>query len=232
MATPALDPKAVAGRAAADLVPDGAIVGLGTGSTVHFTLLRLAERMRSDGLRILGIPTSLDTERKARELAIPLTTLDDVEAIDVTVDGADEIDGRFDMIKGGGGALLREKVVASITKRQIVVVGPNKLVARLGTTYALPVEVAPFARGTVLRALRRLGADPIQRTRDGVVVRTDNGNELVDVRFADGIADAAALDRAIDAIPGVVETGLFLGLAHVLVVGHPDGRVEVRHKQV
>lgn len=230
MATPALDPKAVAGRAAADLVPDGSIVGLGTGSTVHFTLLRLAERMRADGLRILGVPTSLDTERKARELAIPLTTLDDVEAIDVTVDGADEIDARFDMIKGGGGALLREKVVASITKRQIVVVGPNKLVARLGTTYALPVEVAPFARGTVLRALRRLGADPIQRTRDGVVVRTDNGNELVDVRFAEGIEDAAALDRAIDAIPGVVETGLFLGLAHVLVVGHPDGRVEVRHR--
>jgi len=232
MSTPALDPKAVAGRAAADLVPDGSIVGLGTGSTVHFTLLRLAERMRAEGLRILGVPTSLDTERKARELAIPLTTLDDVEAIDVTVDGADEIDSRFDMIKGGGGALLREKVVASITKRQIVVVGPNKLVARLGTTYALPVEVAPFARGTVLRALRRLGADPIQRTRDGVVVRTDNGNELVDVRFAQGIEDAAALDRAIDAIPGVVETGLFLGLAHVLVVGHPDGRVEVRHKPV
>ncbi len=230
MPNPALDPKAVAGRAAADLVPDGAVVGLGTGSTVHFTLLRLAERMRAEGFRILGVPTSIDTERKARELAIPLTTLDDVEVIDVTVDGADEIDPRFDMIKGGGGALLREKVVASITRRQIVVVGPNKLVARLGTTFALPVEVVPFARGTVQRALRRLGADPVQRTRDGVVVRTDNGNEVLDARFADGIADAAALERAIHAIPGVVESGLFLGLAHVLVVGHPDGRVEVRQK--
>lgn len=230
MPSPALDPKSVAGRAAADLVPDGAVVGLGTGSTVHFTLLRIAERMRADGLRILGVPTSLDTERKARELAIPLTTLDDVESIDVTVDGADEIDDRFDMIKGGGGALLREKVVASITRKQIVVVGPNKVVARLGTTFALPVEVVPFARGTVQRALRRLGAGVTLRVRDGAVVRTDNGNEVLDARFEDGIADAAALERAIDAIPGVVESGLFLGLAHVLVVGHPDGRVEVRQR--
>jgi ribose 5-phosphate isomerase A len=230
MPNPVLDPKSVAGRAAADLVPDGSIVGLGTGSTVHFTLLRLAERMRSEGLRILGVPTSVDTERKARELAIPLTTLDDVDAIDVTVDGADEIDPRFDMIKGGGGALLREKVVASITRRQIVVIGPNKLVDRLGTTFALPVEVVPFARGTVQRALRRMGGDPVHRMRDGAVVRTDNGNEVLDVRFADGIDDAAALERTIDAIPGVVESGLFLGLAHVMVIGHPDGRIDVRNK--
>jgi len=230
MSNPTHDPKEVAGRAAAELVPDGCIVGLGTGSTVHFTLLRLAERMREQDLRILGVPTSLDTERKARELSIPLTTLDEIESIDVTVDGADEIDPRFDMIKGGGGALLREKVVASITRRQIVVVGPAKLVARLGTTFPLPVEVVPFARTTVQRALRRLGADPVLRARDGTPVRTDNGNEVLDARFADGIADAAALERALDAIPGVVESGLFLGLAHVLVIGHPDGRAEVREK--
>jgi len=230
MATPTIDPKAVAGRAAADLLPDGAVVGLGTGSTVHFVLLRIAERMRADGLRILGVPTSLDTERKARELAIPLTTLDDVEAIDVTVDGADEIDPRFDMTKGGGGALLREKVVASITKRQIAVVGANKIVERLGTTFPLPVEVVPFARSVVRRALAGLGADATLRTRDGVAFRTDNGNEILDARFPDGIADTSAMERAIDRIPGVVESGLFVGLAHVLVIGHPDGRVEVRHK--
>ncbi len=230
MPNSALDPKAVAGRAAADLIPDGAIVGLGTGSTVHFTLLRLAERMRADGLRILGVPTSLETERKARELAIPLTTLDDVDAIDMTVDGADEIDPHFDMIKGGGGALLREKVVASITRRQVVVIGPNKLVDKLGTTFALPVEVVPFARGTVQRALKLLGADPVHRMRDGAVVRTDNGNEVLDARFENGIDDAASLERAIHAIPGAVECGLFLGLADVLVIGHPDGRVEVRQK--
>jgi ribose 5-phosphate isomerase A len=230
MASPAHDPKAVAGRAAADLVPDGSVVGLGTGSTVHHTLVRLAERMRAEGLRILGVPTSLDTERKARELSIPLTTLDDVASIDVTVDGADEIDPRFDMVKGGGGALLREKVVASITKREIVVVGPSKLVERLGTTYPLPVEVVPFARASVQRALRTLGADPVLRTRDGAAMRTDNGNEVLDARFAAGIADTRAMELAIDAIPGVVESGLFVGLAHVLVVGHPDGRVEVRQR--
>jgi len=230
MATPAIDPKAVAGRAAADLIPDGAVVGLGTGSTVHFVLLRIAERMRGEGLRILGVPTSLDTERKARELSIPLTTLDDIESIDVTVDGADEIDSRFDMTKGGGGALLREKVVASITKRQIAVVSANKLVERLGTTFPLPVEVVPFARGVVRRALLQLGAEATLRVRDGVAVRTDNGNEILDARFPDGIPDTSAMERAIDRIPGVVESGLFVGLAHVLVIGHPDGRVEVRHK--
>ncbi len=230
MPTPVIDPKAVAGRAAADLVPDGAVVGLGTGSTVHFVLLRIAERMRGEGLRILGVPTSLDTERKARELSIPLTTLDDIESIDVTVDGADEIDPRFDMTKGGGGALLREKVVASITKRQIAVVGANKIVERLGTTFPLPVEVVPFARGVVRRALLQLGAEATLRSRDGVAVRTDNGNEILDARFVDGIADTAAMERSIDRIPGVVESGLFVGLAHVLVIGHPDGRVEVRHK--
>jgi ribose 5-phosphate isomerase A len=230
MSTSARDPKSVAGRAAADLVPDGAVVGLGTGSTVHHALLRIAERMRAEGLRILGVPTSLDTERKARELSIPLATLDDVASIDVTVDGADEIDARFDMIKGGGGALLREKVVASITRREIVVVGPNKVVARLGTTFPLPVEVVPFARAAVQRALRALGAEPVLRAPDGAVVRTDNGNEILDARFADGIADARALETAIDAIPGVVESGIFVQLAHVLVVGHPDGRVEVRQR--
>lgn len=230
MATAPIDPKAVAGRAAADLVPDGAVVGLGTGSTVHFVLLRLAERMRAEGLRILGVPTSLDTERKARELAIPLTTLDDIESIDVTVDGADEIDPRFDMTKGGGGALLREKVVASITKRQIAVVGANKIVERLGTTFPLPIEVVPFARGVVQRALAQLGAEATLRSRDGTAFRTDNGNEILDARFEGGIADTGAMERAIDRIPGVVESGLFVGLAHVLVIGFPDGRVEVRHK--
>ncbi len=230
MATPVIDPKAVAGRAAADLIPDGAVVGLGTGSTVHFVLLRIAERMRGEGLRILGVPTSLDTERKARELSIPLTTLDDIESIDVTVDGADEIDSRFDMTKGGGGALLREKVVASITKRQIAVVGAKKIVERLGTTFPLPVEVVPFARGVVRRALLQLGAEATLRVRDGVAVRTDNGNEILDARFPAGILDTSAMERAIDRIPGVVESGLFVGLAHVLVIGHPDGRVEVRHK--
>ncbi len=230
MPTPPHDPKEVAGRAAADLVPGGTVVGLGTGSTVHFALLRLGERMRTEGLRLRGVPTSLDTERKARELGIDLVGLDEVETIDVTIDGADEIDARFDMIKGGGGALLREKVVASLSRRVIIVVGAGKVVERLGSTFALPVEVVPFACAPVGRALERLGAQPRLRLRDGKPFVTDNGNQILDCGFGAGIQDAPALERAIDAVPGVVESGLFIGLAHALVIGAADGRATVREK--
>ena len=224
-------PKEAAGRRAADLVEDGMQIGLGTGSTVHFTLVRLGERIRDEGLSIRGVPTSVDTENKARELGIPLVRLDDVERLDLTIDGADEIDGRFDMIKGGGGALLREQVVASITAREVIVVGPDKVVERLGRTFLLPIEVVPFARPTVARALKRLGCQPNLRLVDqGKPWITDNGNEILDCRFADGIADPAGLERRLAAIPGIVESGLFVGLAHVLVIGHPSGEAEVRTK--
>jgi ribose 5-phosphate isomerase A len=224
-------PKEVAGRRAAEFVTDGMTLGLGTGSTVYFTLLALSERIRAGGLRVRGVPTSLDTERKALEMGIPLATLDEVESLDLCIDGADEIDGDFAMIKGGGGALLREKVVASIARRVVIVVGPEKVVARLGTTFALPVEVAPFARPVVWRALAKLGCEPkLRTTREGATFLTDNHNEILDCRFASGIADVPALERAIDAIPGVVESGLFVGLAHALVIGHPDGRAEVRQR--
>jgi ribose 5-phosphate isomerase A len=213
------------------MVQSGMTVGLGTGSTVHFALVALGERVRAGTLSIHGVPTSLDTERKARELGIPLLALDDVERIDLTIDGADEIDAHFQMIKGGGGALLREKVVAAISRREVIVVGADKVVERLGTTFALPVEVVPFARPVVARALERLGARPtLRRTKEQGDYRTDNGNEILDCRFADGIADAPRLEREIDAIPGVVESGLFIGLAHALVIGHADGRAEVRQR--
>jgi len=224
------DPKEVAGREAADSIEDGTTVGLGTGSTVHFSILRLAERIRAGGLELRCVPTSLDTERKARSLAIPLVALDEVEAIDLTIDGADEIDPRFDMIKGGGGALLREKVVASLSRREAIVVGANKVVPRLGTTFPLPVEVVPFAATPVARALARLGCTPALRTAAGKPYVTDNGNAILDCRFADGIADAASLERRIASIPGVVESGLFVGLAHVLYVGRDDGTCEVRRR--
>ena len=225
------NPKQVAGYAAADLIQDGTPVGLGTGSTVWFTLVRLADRIAQGGLRVGGVPTSEDTHAKATKLGIPLATLDEVEAIDLTIDGADEIDGEFRMIKGGGGALLREKVVASISRREAIVVGPDKVVERLGTTFKLPVEVVPFARAVVSRAVKELGAEPLLRmAADGAVFRTDNGNEILDCHFPEGIADPEALELALDAVPGVVESGLFLGLAQVCVIGHPDGRCEVREK--
>ena len=224
------DPKEVAGRRAAELVRDGMRLGLGTGSTVHFTIQRLAERIREERLAVRCVPTSIDTEKKARSLGIPLVELDDVEALDLTIDGADEIDGRFDMIKGGGGALLREKVVASISREEAIVVGASKVVSRLGTTFPLPVEVAPFARATVARALARLGCEPVLRRSGERTYSTDNGNLILDCRFARGIEDAAELERRIDSIPGVVESGLFVGLAHVLYIGRDDGTCEVRRR--
>src|SRR5207247_2429929 len=142
---------------AAEMIEDGMTVGLGTGSTVHFTIVRLGERIRAEHLRIRGVPTSVATELEAQELGIPLATLDQVDSIDLTIDGADEIDARFDMIKGGGGALLREKVVASISRRVAIVVGAGKVVERLGTTFPLPIEVVSFARASVERALARIG---------------------------------------------------------------------------
>ena len=222
--------KEIAGRRAADMVESGAVVGLGTGSTVYFTLVRLAERIAEEGLELRGVPTSVDTETKARELGIPLTTLDEVDAFDITIDGADEIDGDFHMIKGGGGALLREKVVAYATRRQVAVVGRDKLVTRLGTTFDLPVEVVPFARPLVEREVRKLGADPSTRQGDAGEYRTDNGNAILDCHFEGGIEDPAAMERQLDAIPGVVETGLFISLAHVCVVGDEDGSCEVRER--
>lgn len=222
--------KRAAGRAAADLVQNGQTVGLGTGSTVFFVLERLAERIKDEGLELVGVPTSVDTEVKARDFGIPLATLDEVESFDVTIDGADEIDATYQMIKGGGGALLREKVVAAMSKEVITVVGPSKVVERLGTTFDLPVEVVPFARAACARRIEALGGSARVRGVADDAYRTDNGNEILDVHYDEGIADAAALERALDEIPGVVESGLFIGLSHVLVIGHDDGSAEVRRR--
>ena len=222
--------KRSAGRRAADFVSNGQVVGLGTGSTVYFTLERLAERIREENLEIRGVPTSVDTESKARTFGIPLSTLAETPEIDVTIDGADEIDGAFDMIKGGGGALLREKVVASVSREVVIVVGANKVVERLGTTFDLPVEVVPFARAVVINATRRLGAAARPRERDGKTYLTDNGNEILDLHFDDGIEDASALESSLARVAGVVESGLFIGLCDAVVIGSGSGAAEVRRR--
>lgn len=206
-------------------------VGLGTGSTVYFTLVELARRIREEKLSVRGVPTSMDTHAKATEMQIPLVGLGDVESIDLTIDGADEIDGEFQMIKGGGGALLREKVVAALSTREVIVADPSKVVERLGLGFLLPVEVVPFARPAVVRTLGALGATSTLRMKSvEEAFLTDNGNEILDCKFAQGIEDAGALDVRLNAIPGVVENGLFVGLAHVLVVGDEEGNVSVREK--
>lgn len=222
--------KQAAGRRAADYVEDGMTVGLGTGSTVYYTLEALGERVRG-GLQIRGVPTSLDTEERAREFGILLTTLDEVQSLDLTIDGADEIDPDFHMIKGGGGALLREKIVARVSKRVVIVADVSKVVDRLGLKFLLPIEVVPFARHVVKRELERLGGTPVLRIADKhQTYLTDNGNEILDTRFENGIEDPPALERTLAAIPGIVESGIFVGLAHVLVVGDENGEVEVRER--
>ncbi|MAF64977.1 MAG: ribose 5-phosphate isomerase A [Planctomycetes bacterium] len=227
---PVANPKEAAGRQAAELVESGMRVGLGTGSTVAFTLARLAERVASEGLEVHGVPTSIDTQTRAVELGIPLMTLAEVERLDLTIDGADEIDAAFQMIKGGGGALLREKVVASISERVAIVVGRDKVVERLGLSFLLPVEVVPFALPTVSRELRGIGCEPVLRL-DGPSepFHTDNGNRIFDCRFPDGIADAPTLERELACVPGIVESGLFIGLAHTALIGADDGSVSVTH---
>ena len=219
--------KRAAGRQAADFVSDNITLGLGTGSTVYFTLERLSERIRDEGLRVRGVPTSIDTERKSREFGIPLATLEEVEHIDLTIDGADEIDAKMHLVKGGGGALLREKVVASITRRQVIIATHDKVVDKLGKKFPLPIEIVPFARGVVERAVVHHGAHPNLRMREGKPYVTDNGNWILDCTFAHGIPDPASMELALDRIPGVVESGLFIGLAHVLVLGLPDGTTRV-----
>ena len=223
-----IDPKQVAGSQAAHLVRDGMVVGLGTGSTVYFTLTALAERIREEGLQIQGVPTSLDTEQKAQAMGIPLIGLDKVQDIDVTIDGADEADHQFRLTKGGGGALLREKIVASLSKYVAIVMTPQKLVAKLGRSFALPVEVVPFAGPVVNRQFGRLGARSVLRKNsDGSIFLTDNHNQIYDCTFEDGITDPVTLEKQLAGLPGVVESGLFIDLAHRLYLGKPDGTCEI-----
>ncbi|MFT5285218.1 MAG: ribose 5-phosphate isomerase A [Planctomycetota bacterium] len=226
-----INAKQAAGRRAAEFVEEGMTIGLGTGTTVFYTLEALAERVK-DGLNIRGVPTSIDTEEKAREFGIPLVTLEEVHELDLTIDGADEIDGNFDMIKGGGGALLREKVVARASKRVVIVAGADKVVDRLGIKFLLPIEVVPFARHVIVRELKELGGIPNLRLADqGIVYLTDNGNEILDTHFQAGIDDPAALEIRLASIPGVVESGIFVGLANVLVVGDDQGHASVESRE-
>jgi ribose 5-phosphate isomerase A len=221
--------KQAAGRYAADLVRSGTVVGLGTGSTARHAIERLGVRVRGEGLAIRGIPTSQASADLARHAGVPLITFDDCEQVDLTIDGADEVDPDFNLIKGGGGALLHEKVVASRSAEVVIVIDPSKLVSRLGAAMQrLPIEVVPFAATPVAAEMRALGGDPLRREGDGGrPFVTDSGNWILDVGFRGGIAHPARLEAAIDAVPGVVESGLFIALCDRLVIGRA-GTPELR----
>ena len=216
--------KLAAGRAAAELVEPGMRLGLGTGSTVEHFLVALAERR----LDVAGIPTSEATARRCAELGIATLTPAEVDVLDLAVDGADELTRDLALTKGGGGALLREKVVATMARRFVVIATPGKVVERLGDTFAMPVEVVPFAAAPVRRALEAAGYEVDGRNHhDGREVETDNGNVLLDARLVGGIEDPAAVEAWVEMLPGVVACGLFTDLAHEAILGGDDGDVEM-----
>jgi ribose 5-phosphate isomerase A len=222
--------KELAGRAAAELVVSGNIVGLGTGSTAYFAVLALGERVKS-GLKIIGIPTSVATAELARAVGIPLSTLDEHPEIDITIDGADEVDPQLRLIKGGGGALLREKIIAAASKKMVVVADSSKVVPALGK-FPLPVEIIPFAEVVLEKKITALGASCKLRNRaDGTAFVTDEGHHILDCSFGK-IADPPALARALNDMPGVVEHGLFIGIAKLALVGKGSTVAEIRPESI
>ncbi|OAB58857.1 ribose-5-phosphate isomerase [Phormidium willei BDU 130791] len=224
--------KQQVGKAAADRVQSGTIVGLGTGSTTAYAIQYIGERLQKGELTdIKGIPTSFQASVLAKKYGIPLTSLDEVDRIDVAIDGADEVDPQKQLIKGGGAAHTREKIVDSLAEQFIVVVDSSKLVDKLGLGFLLPVEVIPMAMTPVMRAIQSLGGEPTLRMgvkKAGPVV-TDEGNLVIDVKFANGIENPAQLEKTLNNIPGVLENGLFVDTADVILVGEvKDGQPSVR----
>jgi ribose 5-phosphate isomerase A len=220
--------KELAGRAAAELVVDGNIVGLGTGSTAYFAVIALGERVKT-GLKIIGVPTSVATGELARSVGIPLSTLEAHPDIDITIDGADEVDPQLRLIKGGGGALLREKIIATASKKMIVVADSSKLVSTLGK-FPLPVEIIPFASAVLEKKITALGSICKLRNRtDGTPFVTDEGHHILDCTFGK-IVDPPALARALSEMPGVVEHGLFIGIAKMAIVGKANSVVKIGAK--
>lgn len=218
--------KQSAARESLRFIREGDVVGLGTGSTFNYILPPLAERVRA-GLKILAIATSNQTARMASELGIPLTTLDQHQEINVDIDGADEIDPQLSLIKGGGGAFLREKIVASAAKKLVIVADSTKQVSVLGKA-PVPVEVVPFAQALVAKEIQALGATVnLRNDKQGNVLVTDESHHILDCNFGQ-IPDPRSLELQLEKIPGVVGHGLFIGMADVILIGKGDSVIELR----
>ncbi len=218
--------KRAAAYAAADLVEDGMTIGLGSGSTFLFVLDRLAERIRDEGLRVRGTPTSEGTAAAAEQQGIPLVSLDDVERLDLAIDGADEVDPQKNLIKGGGAAHTRERLVAATADELVVIVGEDKLVPVLGAAFRLPVEVIPFGWTHARRRVEATGCTTELRMSSGAPLVTDNGNWILDCSYG-GINEPAALAEVLDATVGVIDHGLFVQMAGRVVVADAAGDVRV-----
>jgi ribose 5-phosphate isomerase A len=210
----ALNEKKEVGEKAVDYVKEGMVVGLGTGSTVFYTISKLGKLVQQ-GFSIKGIPTSKQTEKLAIDVGIPLVSLNEIDHIDLAIDGADEVNRDLDLIKGGGGALLREKIIAKAAKTFIVVSDSHKNVDTLGT-FPLPIEVVPFGYEMTMKYIRELGGNPKLREKDGNPFLTDNGNYIIDSSFQE-INHPKELEQNLNLIPGVVDNGLFVGLADAVI---------------
>lgn len=220
-----METKKLAAEKAVEYITDGMMVGLGTGSTSYWAIQKIGERVR-EGLKITTVASSEQSEILAKELNIPIVPVSDISHIDLTIDGADEVDKNFNLIKGGGGALLREKILVYNSKKFLVIVDESKLSEQLGS-YPLPVEVIPFAVNLTLHHLRSMGCDPVIRMKGDQPYKTDNGNYITDCPFKQ-IPDPRSLDQQLKAIPGVVETGLFFSsMVTSVIVGNKDGSVKI-----
>lgn len=220
-----MNPKQLVGEKATEYIKDGMIVGLGTGSTAYFAIIKIGELVKN-GLKIKGVPTSKQTEELALSLDIPLLEMAEITKIDVTIDGADEYDPQKQLIKGGGGALLREKIIASITDFYVIIADQSKQSEVLGS-FALPVEITPFAKEITLMQLKKLGCEPKLREKDGKLFITDNQNYIADCKFS-AIANPEELNQKLNLIPGVVENGLFVNMANIIITEDGKGGVNIK----
>ena len=220
-----MNSKKLAADKAVSFVKDGMVVGLGTGSTAYWAIEGIGERMLKEGLKLKAIATSTQSERQARELGIPIVSFAEIDEIDLTIDGADEADAGKNLIKGGGGALLREKIVASNSKMLIIIVDQSKLVKTLGK-FPLPVEATIFGWEKTYKKLQGLGCMPGLRQKESKPFVTDNGNYIIDCQF-NQIHDPADLQERINAITGVVDNGLFVGLTSKIIAGYEDGSTRI-----
>lgn len=223
----AFNPKQIAAERAATAVQDGMTVGLGTGSTAAFAIVALGQRVRNEGLHLHCLATSYATAALARAHGLSLQGWSDNLRFDVTIDGADEVDPQFRLIKGGGGALVREKLVAAATVQEIIIVDPGKVKPALGA-FPLPVAIVPWAWPATLARLQDGFGCPaiLRRLPTGAPFQTDDGLQIADLHFASPLPDPNALERALNSTLGVVDCGLFIGLCQRLIIGYPDGRIE------
>jgi len=220
-----MNPKQLAAEKAVSFLEDGMTVGLGTGSTAYWAIEKIGEKVNREGWKIKAIATSVRSEEQARSLGIPIVDFASIASIDITIDGADEVNDQLQLIKGGGGALLREKIVATNSRQMIVVADESKWVSQLGK-FPLPVEVIHFGWERTFEKLQMLGCDPKRRMNGTEPYLTDNGNYIVDCAFEE-IVDPPALHEAVNAITGVVDNGLFIHIASKLILGYQNGETRI-----